>query len=109
MFGRIQWEFPCSEVNFWITWVLGLFGTPLKLDPNGPKKKNLCQEKSSIGSGVSAGNTGIACTLLGIPKEPQMTCHEWHDAWWNEVIKVTLWHWEEISGCKFDMRDTDGY
>lgn len=102
MFAMTQWEFPCSEVIFRITW-FSPFWKSCKLDANG-QKKNLCQEKSSIGSGVSAGNTGIACTLLGIPKEPQMTCHEWLDAWWNEVIQVTLWHWEEISG-KFDMLD----
>lgn len=106
MFAMTQWEFPCSEVIFRITW-FSPFWKSCKLDANG-QKKNLCQEKSSIGSGVSAGNTGIACTLLGIPKEPQMTCHEWLDAWWNEVIQVTLWHWEEISG-KFDMLDIDGY
>ena len=92
MFAMTQWEFPCSEVNFWITWVLGLFGKSLQVGCQRAKK-NLCQEKSSIGSGVSAGNTGIACTLLGIPKEPQMTCHEWTWClmkWSNSSDTVTL-------------------
>ena len=46
------------------------FPAPLAL--RFPAPTPLSEEQSVIGSGVSAGNTGIACTLLGVPKDWQI-------------------------------------